>query len=88
MLNVEKSNKIQFLVLHVKIIFRKSLVKFSFNVLIPGLVVCTRAQLLEMVGGTRQCIFNCHQSHFVCRSAQSMGVKRGDKDKCSLQQGI
>lgn len=54
--------------------------KFIFNVLISGLTVCTRAQLLEMVGGSRQCMFNCHQAHFVCRSAQSMGVKRGDKD--------
>lgn len=74
----------------VKIIFHNSFMKFALNVHVPGLAVCSRVQLVQMLDGKRQCMLNYHHPRFVYSSPQSgcKSEEKGEKGTCSLQQGI
>lgn len=64
--------------------------KFALNMLVPGVAVCSRVPLFQLVDGKRRCMLNCYQPRFIYRSAQS-GYKveeKGEGGTCSLQQGI
>lgn len=79
-----------FLCYMVKIIFHNSFMKFALNVHVPGLAVCSRLQLVQMMDGKRECMLNCHQPRFVYSSTQSgpKSEEKGEKGTRSLQQGI